>query len=254
MNTVGINTLVYMDELQSGAAQSQLIGDIASFDVHLAEVRYEYITDEQERMAIRDAARAYDMTLYLSVPESLVLLEHGEHIVNPRFEQFLHEALQMGVSQLKFNQGALPTTPHELIVSIDRQARDFGLHLTIENDQTADNGTFACTEATLRQLREAGSDIGYTFDAGNWYWQHGDPHQAFTALHNNITVFHLKNIAGSAAAGDLHTVLLDEGMIHWKDMLRSLAAHIPVFLEYPIAHDDIASELSKVQAVCGKGE
>lgn len=56
-------------------------------------------------------------------------------------------------------------------------------------------GHFACTKETLEQIRKYELPIGYTMDLGNWYWQKEDPEKSFKELKDQITIFHLKNIA-----------------------------------------------------------
>ena len=101
MTTIGINLLVYMQELNNGTAQSALLPTIAGHGVTLAEVRREYIKDDAEFDRIREAAEANGLDLFYSVPESLTI----GGAANPGFEGFLDEAVRMGVRNVKFNQG-----------------------------------------------------------------------------------------------------------------------------------------------------
>lgn len=94
--------------------------------------------------------------------------------------------------------------------------------LTIENDQTPENGTLDCTVASLRHIKELGGNIGYTFDLGNWFWRGENAGEAFAQLLPAITVFHLKNVNGAATREELATTMLEDGVIDWKTMLRSL--------------------------------
>lgn len=71
MTTIGINLLVYMQELNNGTAQSALLPTIAGHGVTLAEVRREYIKDDAEFDRIRETAEANGLDLFYSVPESL---------------------------------------------------------------------------------------------------------------------------------------------------------------------------------------
>lgn len=244
MTLVGINTLVYMQELQAGVPQSQLLPRIAKLGATFAEVRREYIANEAERLAIKEAAQQAGLELYLSIPQSLIV----EGTVHPELNRYLQEAQQMGARHIKFNQGTLPTADADVIANIDQRAAAASMTLTIENDQTELNGTFACTSASLQRLQETGSAIGYTFDLGNWLWRNEDPQAAFAALQQRITVFHLKNVAGTFAGQDLHTTLLAEGDIDWKPMVQSLDSSVPVFLEYPIDAEHVAQEFAAVQA------
>ena len=193
MNIIGINTLVYMDALRDGATQSELLGSIAELGVTLAEVRREYIAGDDEFNAIANAARINGLRLFYSVPESITV--NGD--VNPRFEEFLDEAQRMGASNVRFNQGDINNVDLEVLRRIDESSAAHGVTLTIENDQTPENGTFACTSASLDHIVSNGGKVGYTFDLGNWYWRDEDAVRAFDRLLPYITVFHLKNVNGA---------------------------------------------------------
>ena len=130
---------------------------------------------------------------------------------------------------------------------IDNQAAARNLTLSIENDQTPQNGTFACTQASLDHITTNGSTIGYTFDLGNWYWRDENAQQAFNRLVDYITVFHLKNVNGSQDKSQLATTMLQDGVIDWQPMLDRLSASIPVFLEFPIPAEQVAEQVDIVR-------
>ena len=65
---LGINLLVYKEQLEKGMPQSSLLRTIKEQGISLAEVRREYILDEAERIAISKAAENLHMDLYYSVP------------------------------------------------------------------------------------------------------------------------------------------------------------------------------------------
>ena len=240
MTTIGINTLVYLDALAEGVPQSALLERIAAHGVTLAEVRREYIRDDAELDRIAQTAREHGLDLYYSVPERIVT--EGE--LHPDFATFLDEAERMGVRNVKFNQGDVKDADTTLIARIDEAAAAHGVTLTIENDQTPENGTLDCTVASLRRIKTLGGRIGYTFDLGNWYWRGEAPEAAFDQLLPSITVFHLKNVNGAAERERLATTMLDEGVIDWRPMLRRLDDATPVFLEYPIAEADVAGQVA----------
>lgn len=245
MTTIGINLLVYMQELNNGTAQSALLPTIAGHGVTLAEVRREYIKDDAEFDRIREAAEANGLDLFYSVPESLTI----GGAANLGFEGFLDEAVRMGVRNVKFNQGDVKDVDAAVIAAIDDAAAARGLTLTIENDQTPENGTLACTAASLAHIREVGGAIGYTFDLGNWFWRGEDADAAFAQLLPDITVFHLKNVNGAADRAALSTTMLPDGVIDWQAMLPQLVPSVPVFLEFPIPADRVAEQVALVRQV-----
>lgn len=248
MTTIGINTLVYMTELANGTPQSNLLPIIASHGITLAEVRREYIASDAEFDLIAAAAQANGLDLFYSVPESLTI----DGAVNPGFAGFLDEARRMGVTNVKFNQGDVKDVAKSVIDDIDAAAAAYGVTLTIENDQTPENGTLDCTVASLRHIKELGGNIGYTFDLGNWFWRGENAGEAFAQLLPAITVFHLKNVNGAATREELATTMLEDGVIDWKTMLPQLDASVPVFLEFPIPADGVAAQVAQVREVVGQ--
>ena len=61
---LGINLLVYKEQLEKGMPQSSLLRTIKEQGISLAEVRREYILDEAERIAISKEAENLHMDLY----------------------------------------------------------------------------------------------------------------------------------------------------------------------------------------------
>ncbi|MDU0968917.1 MAG: sugar phosphate isomerase/epimerase [Actinomycetaceae bacterium] len=259
MSLVGINTCVYMDELSSGVPQAELLPRIAELGLTLAEARREFIASDAEYDAIARAARDLGLTMFLSIPESLTL----QGAPHPKLEQFLSEAERMGAVRVKFNQGDVKDVSARVLADIDAAGRAHGIALTIENDQTLENGTLACTKASLENIASKKSDIGYTFDVGNWCWRGEDPSEAFDQLLDRITVFHLKDVAGAAAraasiqveaidgaaaqAQQPRTTMLDGGDIDWRAMLARLDSDVPVLLEFPIPAGDVAGQVTLVR-------
>ncbi|KAA8826042.1 sugar phosphate isomerase/epimerase family protein [Bifidobacterium myosotis] len=247
MTTIGINTLVYMAELNTGTLQSELLPVIAGHGVTLAEVRREYIASDAEFDLIAQAAQANSLDLFYSVPESITI----DGKPNPGFAGFLDEAHRMGVKNVKFNQGDVKDVAKAVLDDIDAAAAAHGVTVTIENDQTPENGTLDCTVASLRHIKELGGSIGYTFDLGNWFWRGENATEAFSCLLPAISVFHLKNVNGAAHREDLATTMLEDGVIDWRSMLPQLADTVPVFLEFPIPADAVAGQVAQVREVVG---
>lgn len=243
-HTIGINTLVYMTDLANGTPQSVVLPRIADLGATLAEVRREYIADDVEFDRITAAAKAGGLDLFYSVPE--VITSNGA--ANPALEQYFGEAKRMGVKNVKLNQGDVKDVAADVLHGIDALAAEYGVNVTIENDQTPENGTLDCTHASLANVAAAGSAIGYTFDLGNWFWRGEDPVAAFDELKDSISVFHLKNVNGAQAREDLATTMLEDGVIDWKALLAQLPAGVPVFLEFPIDAANVAPQYEQVRA------
>ena len=67
-----INTLVFLDELNSGVSQSKLLDKVSEMGIKSIEVRREFIKDfDTELVKIKDKSQRNDITLFYSVPECL---------------------------------------------------------------------------------------------------------------------------------------------------------------------------------------
>lgn len=238
---LGINLLVYKEKLDQGIKQSALLKEIKKQGISLAEVRREYIKDQKELEDIAKTAKENEIKLYYSVPEKII----EEKFPNKNLRNYLEEAMIMKIQNVKFNIGSLDQIDQKGAEKLKEILEDYDLTYTIENDQTKENGTFACTKKTLEQIYKYELPVGYTMDLGNWYWQKEDPNTTFEELKNQISIFHLKNI--DFKDGKLETVMLEDGKIEWMDMIGQLDDDVKVFLEYPIMEDEIANQINTVK-------
>lgn len=238
---LGINLLVYKEKLDQGIKQSALLKEIKKQGISLAEVRREYIKDQKELEDIAKTAKENEIKLYYSVPEKII----EEKLPNKNLRNYLEEAMIMKIQNVKFNIGSLDQIDQKGAEKLKEILEDYDLTYTIENDQTKENGTFACTKKTLEQIYKYELPVGYTMDLGNWYWQKEDPNTTFEELKNQISIFHLKNI--DFKDGKPETVMLEDGKIEWMDMIGQLDDDVKVFLEYPIMEDEIANQINTVK-------
>lgn len=238
---LGINLLVYKDKLDQGVLQSDLLKEIKDQGISLAEVRREYIKEDAEFEAIAKQASQNQMTLYYSVPEKIV----EDKYPNKNLQTYLEEAKRMNIQNIKFNIGSLNQIEETGAEKLKDILSKYELTYTIENDQTDENGTFACTKETLEQIRKYQLPIGYTMDLGNWYWQKEDPEESFKQLKDQISIFHLKNIAFQNDQPE--TVMLEDGLIPWKAMIEQLKDQVKVFIEYPIEESKIKEQIEVVK-------
>lgn len=238
---LGINLLVYKEKLDQGTAQSTLLKVIKDQGISLAEVRREYIKEASEFQAIAEEALQNDMTLYYSVPEKIV----EDKVPNKNLTTYLEEAKKMNIQNVKFNIGSLNEIDQAGAEELKNILSKYEMTYTIENDQTDENGTFACTKETLEQIRKYELPIGYTMDLGNWYWQKEDPEKSFKELKDQITIFHLKNIAFENEKPK--TVMLEDGLIPWKKMIEVLGDKVKVLIEYPMDEEKIADQIETVK-------
>lgn len=240
---LGINLLVYKDALEQGMTQSNLLEQIKRQGINLAEVRREYIKETKELENIQKQAKRLKMKICYSVPEKI--MEYG--MPHPNLITYLDEAKQMGAWNVKFNIGDLYDGKQEVMERLKNLLQKYEMSITIENDQTRENGTLNCTKKTLSKIREYQIPVGYTMDLGNWYWQKENPKEAFEQLRNQIQIFHLKNIVVKEEMP--HTVLLEEGEIPWENMIEQLDEHVMVFLEYPMEEAAIKKQIEKVKNI-----
>lgn len=238
---LGINLLVYKEKLDQGIKQSALLKEIKKQGISLAEVRREYIKDQKELEDIAKTAKENEIKLYYSVPEKII----EEKLPNKNLRNYLEEAMIMKIQNVKFNIGSLDQIDQKGAEKLKEILEDYDLTYTIENDQTKENGTFACAKKTLEQIYKYELPVGYTMDLGNWYWQKEDPNTTFEELKNQISIFHLKNI--DFKDGKPETVMLEDGKIEWMDMIGQLDDDVKVFLEYPIMEDEIANQINTVK-------
>lgn len=238
---LGINLLVYKEKLDQGIKQSALLKEIKKQGISLAEVRREYIKDQKELEDIAKTAKENEIKLYYSVPKKII----EEKLPNKNLRNYLEEAMIMKIQNVKFNIGSLDQIDQKGAEKLKEILEDYDLTYTIENDQTKENGTFACTKKTLEQIYKYELPVGYTMDLGNWYWQKEDPNTTFEELKNQISIFHLKNI--DFKDGKPETVMLEDGKIEWMDMIGQLDDDVKVFLEYPIMEDEIANQINTVK-------
>lgn len=242
MNPIGINLLVYKKALDRGESQSSLLADIAALGADIAEIRREYLK-AGEAAVIGEKARALGLEIYYSVPEKLAV--NGG--LNPSFALYLAEGRQMGATHIKLNIGELPDLSPAAENVLAGAIKKAGMCVTIENDQTAENGNLPVVLVAVERGQALG--IGYTMDIGNWCWQQESPEKAFALLGKATTVFHLKDIAFGQEGP--HTVYLDRGVIPWRAMVSQLEEGVPIMLEYPMDTEKTDSELRALREACG---
>ena len=242
MKQIGINLLVFKNDLDNGIGQEKILSEIASLGVSIVEIRREYLKcSNEELIEINKLARKLNLEIYYSVPEKIAY----EKKINSNIKVYFEEAKQMGSTHIKFNIGDLENLDICEIKKLKDIINSFDMKITIENDQTPENGTLKSVINAIDVINNTLLPIGYTFDLGNWYWQNEDPKNAFNLLNSKITVFHLKNI--DILNNVPSTTLLSEGKIDWVSMLKEISKDVPIIIEYPIEKDNILAEVEQVK-------
>ena len=228
-NRLMVNTLFLLPDLQSGVGQADLLNSVAVCGVGAVEIRREFIHDfSGECREIHEKAESLKMQLYYSVPDTL--FDSGT-LKRQAIERYFVEASIMGCTHIKLNIGEYGDKVRKEDISFlnDLCSRS-GIALTVENDQTAQNGRLKKIQAFLECAAVQNGSIGMTFDIGNWLWQQESSLLAAGALTPYTTEIHLKDVV---TAPDVHTVLLDAGEIDWRQIIREFSPSVPIALEYP---------------------
>lgn len=243
-NLLVINTLVFLNQLKDGVPQCEMLDVINRLGIKKAEVRREYIKNfDLELNNIKKKASDLDIELFYSVPD--LLYKNGE-LQHENIEAYFKEAFAMGCPNVKMNIGNYNTVTLEDITRMNKLCSQYHIKLTVENDQSEENGRAAKIKAFVEMFKQLGGDISVTFDVGNWIWQNQDPIENAKQLKEYVTYIHLKDVLAKEKP---ETALLNEGNIDWKSVLDILPQDVPLALEYPCGADaakQLVKELDKL--------
>ena len=234
-----INTLVFLDDLKSGVPQSLLLDKINELGIKNAEVRREFIKNfNEELIEIRKKAKSYNMTLFYSVPEWLF---KEDKLRGREIEEYFKEAYAMNCHYVKMNIGEVSKLSRQDTDIINELCKKYSIKLTIENDQTEENGKMDKIHKFLLESKELDGDISLTFDVGNWIFQNEDPIKNAEILSDFVVYIHLKNTDENRK-----NVLLDQGTLDLKKILNLLPRDLPMAIEYPCKSiDEVKEEIIK---------
>ncbi|MBZ6002445.1 sugar phosphate isomerase/epimerase [Leuconostoc gelidum subsp. aenigmaticum] len=226
-----LNHLVFASDRENGEQQLDMLKKVVGFGIQSAELRREYFDDIiAETPAIAAYVKSENLRLFYSVPDDLFV----NHRVNPKLSQYYHEAIQLGVSVIKFNTGDFETLLPEDIAAIEKILQ-LGIQTNIENDQTQTSGKMHAIEKFMTAAHAADLAIGYVYDMGNWRYVREDELTAAKQLASYVKYIHVKDDKG---LGDkLVTVPLNKGEIAWQEILHILPQNVPVAIEYPTANE-----------------
>lgn len=233
-----LNTIVSQ---KTGLNQDQFIAalDTTPQEMDGVEIRYELLP--QEKLArkaaidhVLEVSQRHNWEIYLSVPESLFLPEG----LNPLLEGYLQVAQALNAQSVKINTGDSAGITLGAKEELEMLRAQYPLRLTVENDQTPENGSAQGVRQVLQRIAELEMPIGYTFDSGNWQYMGEDPKAMFVELESRITVFHMKNMVQQ------QTTLLDEGAANWREFVT---LPVPYILEYPMTLEQLPTEIQKIR-------
>ncbi|WP_353958635.1 PfkB family carbohydrate kinase [Sporolactobacillus laevolacticus] len=250
MSTLFLNTLIFKKQLDAHEkCQSELFQTVKELGASGIEVRREYFFENgllEDMARCGEQAKKFGLHVFYSVPEKLFV--NGK--VSDRLETYFREGAVLNAENIKLNIGEPPKLNSETVRIIEDLMQTYPIQLTIENDQTEENGRLNFVSATLEGLCALDSPIGYTFDLGNWLWQGADPVDAAKKVGRFTTIFHLKDVSKKNGP---QTELLGEGAIDWVSALSICPTGIPVVIEYPIESlAALRKEITKVRDVLTK--
>ncbi|MGG7143098.1 sugar phosphate isomerase/epimerase family protein [Clostridium nigeriense] len=234
-----INTLVFIDDLKSGVPQSNIIDKVNKLGIKSIEVRREFIKDfNKEIIDIKEKANIYNINLFYSVPECLF---RADKLRRKEIEGYFNEAYNMNCHNVKMNIGEVNELSVEDVKEIDELCKKYEIKLTVENDQTCENGKSEKIYNFLKRDRDLGGNISFTFDVANWIFQDEDPIKNSELLKDFVSYIHLKN-----ADDNRKNTLLDTGILNLEKILNNLPKNLPMALEYPCTSiEEVKLEIEK---------
>lgn len=229
MKNIVVNTLVFAKQHAQGMSQFDMVQQLNEAGFNKIEIRREYFKNIKEETAvIGEYANTHTLTLFYSVPLPL----YDQHKLDKSsIRGYFQEASQMKASSVKLVIGDDHLVEAEDVSFLNELQQTFNISLTVENDQTTENGTGDKIYNFVTEFNRKGGKIGVTFDAGNWIWVKEDPIENAKKLAPFVTYLHLKDVSGWE---NPTPVFLNEGIIDWQEIRNLLNKDIPVALEYPM--------------------
>ncbi len=234
-----ITMKAFEQELSAGRKQADLLERAAELSDGGVEIRRELLRDiPGECREIRRANRSYGHRLIYSVPDTLF---RKNRMDLAQMEQYAGEAADIGADTIKLSTGLDDLGDvRNMTAALKSAAAVFsgaGVHLTVENDQTAWGGKCETVRAVLAVCRQNHLPVGHTFDTANWLYVGEDPYASARSLAPYVDYIHLKD-AKQTPTG-LVAAFPGKGLLDWRRLLNVLpAAPCPVGLEFQI--DDLS--------------
>ncbi|WP_295731244.1 sugar phosphate isomerase/epimerase [uncultured Limosilactobacillus sp.] len=235
---VSINTAVFLDQMNAGHSQYDVLQQLVGKPIDNVEVRGEFFQKDSrdaELDKISELARQNGWGLYYSIPEALF----NDGTINSHIDDYLTMAKKYNIRHLKISlgdYGALTENVKLLLMQIPTN----NVTISVENEPNAHGEV----SKVFNFLDTLDGHFGYTFDSGNWYWIDQDPQVAMDQLQSKVTIFHLKNIHHR------DTTMLNDGDTDWQTLTAKVPNGVPVFLEYNIPTAKLLDqEIAQVNAL-----
>lgn len=244
MRKFGVNTVVYLWEMIRGKSQAELLSHIHNCGGQIAEVRREFIK-ENECSAISGEAERLGLTVYYSVPEPIFKENQlNQHML----DAVMKEAAQLKAVCVKFSLGDFRNVPDEELERFCNYEKQCGRQILIENGPKGAEGDADLLADFFRRQESYGGHTALTFDTGNFATAGFDPMECASRFAAKTRWIHLKNVKGKGDAAKI--TMLEEGDIDFEAVLAVFNREIPVAIEYPCeSYSRAASEMNKAQAL-----
>jgi sugar phosphate isomerase/epimerase len=214
--------------VSKGFKQEQFFDFVSKLGVKKIEIRREYIKDfSSELQAISKASKETGIQVFYSVPRTIFV---NNIVDKENLNKYLEEARAMNCKDVKLNIGDYENYKGNLKEDLSPFV-DLKFNITVENDQTQQNGTYKNIIKFLNDCKAQNINIGYVYDIGNWYWVDENELDNAKRLKEFTRYIHLKDVK-KTEDGNL-TLPLDDGDIKWREILDILPKNIEVGLEYP---------------------
>jgi sugar phosphate isomerase/epimerase len=241
---VVINTAVYLKDLENGKSQSVCLTDLAKLGVKNVEIRREFVHGDEDFMLIVDTARSLGQKLFYSVPDTL--FKKGK-LNRSMLQVYMEEAIVMQAEIIKFNVGHFNGWTPELIQEYKELTKDFKGTVTVENDQTEENGKLKALLQFLEATKKVHLPIKATFDIGNVFWVNEEPVESASIISDYACYVHMKDVVMTEAGPE--AAFLGEGIIPWEKVLSQFKPDVYIAIEYPCGdnpNETIKREFEKV--------
>ncbi|ABJ56122.1 sugar phosphate isomerase/epimerase family protein [Oenococcus oeni] len=234
-----LNTLIFADRIKNGEKQIDLLDEIKQAGADGVEARYEYFKDfDAEAPLIKERAKKLNLQISLSIPDELFEDNGG---LNKQLPEYYRQNLLLGSKRAKFNTGNFSAFNGNLKENFSNIPN--GLQLDVENDQTELSGHIENILPFLKSVQQAGLNIAFVYDLGNWAYTKGDAIENAKKLAPYTEYIHFKNVKGT---GDklITTEDLDDGRFDWKKIADILPKNVDSAIEFSIDSDEkIASQV-----------
>lgn len=238
---LGVNSLAFVELLEQGVLQWELMEEIKRLGISKFEVRREWLKEPLELAKMKAVSNRLKIELYYSVPD---LLFASKLINSTQLEIFFKEAREMGASKIKMTGGFTNDISDQEVATLRGVMKKYPeISLTIENNQERPYAQWQGILKLLGQCRKKELPIGYTYDMGNYIYVSEAADAELAEIATSIEVIHLKDVK----VVNQETVLLGEGDINWSEILKALPNDLPLFIEYPCGSEPFSVLKKEIQ-------